>query len=79
MSTLTPVLTGIANAIACGVMLAASFDLLHDAEPYGALPVLAGMLLGAAFIRASQVYLQQFEEPSFESIQGADARKVSWP
>lgn len=35
-----------ANAVACGVMLAASFDLLHEGQPYGAGLVIVGLLSG---------------------------------
>lgn len=37
----------LANAVACGVMLAASFDLLHEGQPYGAGLVIFGLILGA--------------------------------
>lgn len=50
---------GFANAIACGVMLAASFGLLQEGAPYGGCYVIAGMLLGALFIKLSQQYLEQ--------------------
>jgi len=36
----------LANAIACGVMLAASFDLVHEGQPYGAGLTVLGVLLG---------------------------------
>ena len=36
----------LANAVACGVMLAASFDLLHEGQPYGAGFVILGLLSG---------------------------------
>ena len=36
----------LANAVACGVMLAASFDLLHEGQPYGAGMVIFGLVLG---------------------------------
>ncbi len=36
----------LANAMACGVMLAASFDLVHEGEPYGAGMVILGVMLG---------------------------------
>lgn len=48
---LEPVWTGVANAVACGVMLSASFDLLHEGAPYGALLTIAGMLAGAVFVK----------------------------
>ena len=37
----------LANAIACGVMLAASFDLVHEGQPYGAAYTVLGVLMGA--------------------------------
>lgn len=36
----------LANAVACGVMLAASFDLLHEGQPYGAGFVITGLIIG---------------------------------
>lgn len=33
--SLTKAWTGYANSIACGVMLAASFDLIHEGTPHG--------------------------------------------
>lgn len=38
--------SALANAVACGVMLAASFDLVHEGEPYGAGLVILGVMLG---------------------------------
>lgn len=37
----------LANALACGVMLAASFDLVHEGQPYGAGLTILGVILGA--------------------------------
>jgi hypothetical protein len=46
---------GICNGMACGVMLAASFGLLHEGESFGGAEcVIAGILLGGLFILASQ-------------------------
>lgn len=42
---------GLANAVACGVMLAASFDLLHEGAPYSPALTILGMILGALFIK----------------------------
>ena len=47
VGTLSKEWGALANALACGVMLAASFDLVHEGEPYGASLVLLGMVLGA--------------------------------
>lgn len=36
----------LANAVACGVMLACSFDLMHEGQPYGGGLVILGVLTG---------------------------------
>ena len=36
----------LANAVACGVMLACSFDLMHEGQPYGGGLVVVGILIG---------------------------------
>lgn len=38
--------SALASAVACGVMLAASFDLVHEGQPYGANLVILGVLTG---------------------------------
>ena len=38
--------SALASAVACGVMLAASFDLVHEGQPYGANLVILGVLVG---------------------------------
>lgn len=38
--------SALASAVACGVMLAASFDLVHEGQPYGANMVILGVLFG---------------------------------
>lgn len=68
VSSLSKLWTGLANAIACGFMLAASFDLLHEGEPYGPLLVTLGIVLGAVFIAHSHAYLEQYEDAEFESL-----------
>lgn len=42
--------SALANAIACGVMLAASFDLVHEGGPYSAWYTITGVLLGAHLV-----------------------------
>ena len=37
----------LANACACGVMLAASFDLIHEGQSSGAMSVAVGVVVGA--------------------------------
>ncbi|GMH45814.1 hypothetical protein BSKO_13777 [Bryopsis sp. KO-2023] len=74
--TLSKQLVGTANAVACGVMLACSFDLIHEGEPYGAMLVVVGIVLGMVFVNVSQKYLSQYEDVKFESLKGAGARKT---
>lgn len=76
VGTLSKAWNGVASAVACGVMLAASFDLVHEGQPYGAMLVVAGIALGGLFIKACQQWLERFPEVKFDSLQGADARKV---
>lgn len=73
---LKPYWAGIANAVAVGVMLSASFDLLHEGAPYSPPLTILGMVIGSLFIKSSQDYLSQFEDTTFEDLQGADARKA---
>ncbi|KAL3143323.1 hypothetical protein ABBQ38_002160 [Trebouxia sp. C0009 RCD-2024] len=68
--------SALASAVACGVMLAASFDLVHEGQPYGANMVILGVLSGAVFIQIIQTQLDKFGEVKFESLSGANARKI---
>ncbi len=68
VSNLSKLWTGLANAIACGFMLAASFDLLHEGEPYGPILVVLGVVMGAVFIAHSHAFLEQYEDAEFESL-----------
>ncbi|CAD7701534.1 unnamed protein product [Ostreobium quekettii] len=69
-------LVGLSNAIACGVMLAASFDLLHEGEPYGPMLVVLGIIVGMLFIKYSQAYLEAYENVRFGVLEGSGARKI---
>ena len=53
VGTLSTRWSALANAIACGVMLAASFDLVHEGEPYGAGLVIVGITVGEAILLVS--------------------------
>ena len=68
---LSPRLAALANALACGVMLAASFDLVHEGEPHGALLVVVGVCLGAVFIALTQRALRDQEDVRFGLLRGA--------
>ena len=67
----------LANACACGVMLAASFDLMHEGQPHGALAVAFGVGSGAWLIARAQTWLSaRGDGLSFLELRGADARKT---
>ena len=75
---------GLANALAAGMMCAASYALLSegfDLEPADSAitpqqGVLLGMVSGAAFVAVSQKVLDQFEDVHLGIVEGVDARKV---
>src|SRR5829696_1594771 len=68
---------GASNAVAAGLMLAASFGLLYEGMNYGPLRAMAGALLGLAFIVVARRALRQEEHPAvFASMSGLDARKA---
>ena len=73
-------LVGPANAVAVGVMAAASFEIVAGGREGGGtlahLLLPAGMLLGAAFSRSSKRWLEQFGDLSFADLKGADAQKA---
>lgn len=66
---LNPYWSGIANAVGCGVMLAASFDLLEEAKPFSPKLVMGGIALGIIAMKLSQEYLEQYEDVSFSDLQ----------
>ena len=57
-----------ANAVACGVMIAASFDLLHEAEGYGPAPLILGLVVGCLFIKHMQVSAPRLQATRFLGI-----------
>ena len=73
---LSPRVAALANALACGVMLAASFDLVHEGEPDGPGLVVLGTCAGAIFIALLQRALHGQEDVKFAALRGADARKT---
>jgi zinc transporter ZupT len=67
----------LANACACGVMLAASFDLVHEGQAGGPISVVFGLVVGAALISRAQGWLsERGDNLSFLELHGADARKT---
>jgi zinc transporter, ZIP family len=68
---------GTSNAVAAGLMLAASFGLIYEGMSYGPLRTLVGALLGLVFIVVARRSLQHEEHPAvFASMSGLDARKA---
>ena len=68
---------GASNAVAAGLMLAASFGLIYEGVNYGLFRTLAGALLGLGFIVTARRVLRQDEHPAvFAGMGGLDARKA---
>jgi len=68
---------GASNAVAAGLMLAASFGLLYEGVRHGLLRTLAGALTGLAFIVLVRKLLQRDEHPAvFAQMSEMDARKA---
>mmetsp|Transcript_15005 Transcript_15005/g.41510 ORF Transcript_15005/g.41510 Transcript_15005/m.41510 type:complete len:333 (+) Transcript_15005:308-1306(+) len=77
---------GVSNAIAAGMMVAASYSLFlegctyadpHDQSEYSTeLRTAFGAVLGLAFILGTKNVLDQYEDLKFGALGGADARKA---
>ncbi len=67
---------GISNAIAVGLMLAASFSLIYEGIGYSLFRVITGLLLGLIFIRVTQAKLSRYEHLRIGNLGGIDARKA---
>src|SRR5215212_10903901 len=66
---------GVSNAVAAGLMLAASFGLIYEGMHYGPLRALVGALLGLVFIVVARRSLQHEEHPAvFASMSGEHER-----
>ncbi len=65
----------IANAVAAGMMLAASFSLIFEGLTYSSLNVLLGVILGLIFIMGSKRWLEESEDVELAGLRQADARK----
>jgi len=68
---------GVSNALAAGLMLAASFGLVYEGMVYGLWRTVLGMMLGLLFIVLSRSWIQHEEHPAvFASMGALDARKA---
>ena len=68
---------GASNALAAGLMLAASFGLLYEGVDHGLLGTLAGAAAGLAFIVLVRKLIQRDEHPAvFAGMSNMDARKA---
>lgn len=67
---------GLSNALAAGLMGAASAGLIYEGFELSVAGVLAGVLLGLVFIAWSHRALQARPELTLGRLQGADARKA---
>jgi zinc transporter, ZIP family len=68
---------GVSNALASGLMLAASFGLIYEGVAYGLWRALLGVVLGLSFIVLTRTLIQHEEHPVvFAQMGGLDARKA---
>jgi zinc transporter, ZIP family len=68
---------GASNALASGLMLAASFGLIYEGVAYGLWRTLLGVVLGLGFIVLTRTVIQHDEHPVvFAQMGGLDARKA---
>src|SRR5919202_4380932 len=68
---------GVSNALASGLMLAASFGLIYEGVAYGLWRALLGVVLGLGFIVLTRALIQQDEHPAvFAQMGNLDARKA---
>lgn len=72
---MSPRVMGIANALAAGLMLGASFGLIAEGAQYGVMQTVIGAALGLVFIVITQRVLERYDV-SFGEVQGASARRM---
>ena len=77
MRKLSSTVKGMCNALACGVMIAAAWDLIHDGQDYNGPMTVVGLLLGAAFVYYTQKrFSDDSEKFKFAELSGINARKA---
>jgi len=85
-TSLNPYWIGISNAIAAGMMIAASYSLIIEGcnfnEPddlsviSSTIRTFFGVVVGLLFIKSTESFLKKHEKLKFGDLSGADARKV---
>jgi zinc transporter ZupT len=65
-----------ANSVAAGLMIAASFGLIYEGLNAGLMRVIAGALLGVAFIASSTRWLHGHGELQLGTLRGVDAGRA---
>ncbi len=73
---ISPRVVAVANALAAGLMLGASFGLVAEGTGYGSWQTLTGAVLGVAFILVAQAALAG-HDIQFGRARGADARQMA--
>lgn len=77
MKKLSSTVKGLCNALACGVMIAAAWDLIHDGQEYNGPMTVVGLLVGAAFVYYAQKrYSDDSEKVKFAELSGINAKKA---
>jgi len=67
---------GIANAVAAGLMLAASFGLIYEGVSYSLERTLLGVFAGLAFILAAHRFLGRYDDIRLGNLGVLDSRKA---
>ncbi|HET8657335.1 MAG TPA: ZIP family metal transporter [Longimicrobiaceae bacterium] len=67
---------GLANALAAGLMIAASVGLLYEGAIHGIWTTVLGLVAGVLFVRLSSGLLGDHEGMQWGELKGADARKA---
>jgi ZIP family zinc transporter len=68
-------IVAVANSIAAGLMLGASFGLVAEGSTYGEWQTITGAMMGVLFILGAQRLLAD-RDIEFEKMRGADARQM---
>lgn len=71
----SPTVVAVANALAAGLMLGASFGLVAEGTSYGRGQTIAGAMLGVGFILLTQTLLSRYDI-QFGKARGAGARRM---